>query len=413
MRGARYARSMPTWRPFPAVQPSAALDCGLAVLGTGLIAFAAWAPPRLAGSPIEGPLWLRAALPFLIGIPLLARRHRPLLVWSVIWAAVSLAALVAGEAPATLPVTIVLLIGSYSLAAYGTTRRALAGLVVTAAGLTVTARSGHEWPGQIVFGGYDVVAYASGVPVLVADILALWIVGVVVRVRREAAALAVRNQALDREAERAAAAERARIAREMHDIAAHHLSVVVLQAAAARAAGRPSLETLAKIEHSGRQALAETRQLLGVLRGPGRDVELFPQPGIAALSTLAARVSEAGLPVSLAVDGEAAQLPGVIDVSAYRIVQEALTNALKHAGRARARVRVHCASDAVTVEVQDDGLGAAGPVSEPGRHGLIGMRERVAVLGGELHAGPEPGGGFAVRATLPLSGCLAGNGGQA
>jgi signal transduction histidine kinase len=388
-------------------------DCGLAVLGTGLVAFAEWAPPRLAGSPIEGPLWLRAALPFLIGTPLLARRHRPLLVWSAIWAAVSLDALVAREAPATLPVTIVLLIGSYSLAAYGTTRRALAGLVVTAAGLAVAARSGHEWSGQIVIGGYDVVEYASGIPVLVADILALWVAGVFVRVRREAAALAVRNQALDREAERAVAAERARIAREMHDIAAHHLSVVVLQAAAARAAGRPSLETLAKIEHSGRQALAETRQLLGVLRGPGREVELFPQPGIAALPALAASVSEAGLPVSLAVDGEAGQLPGVIDVSAYRIVQEALTNALKHAGRARAWVRVRYAGDTVTIEVQDDGSGAAGPVSESGGHGLIGMRERVAVLGGELHAGPEPGGGFAVRATLPFSRCLAGDGGQA
>jgi signal transduction histidine kinase len=387
------------------------LDGGLAVLGTGLIAFAVWAPPWLAGPVIEGPLLLRAALP-LIAVPLLARRRRPLLMWSLIWAGVSLDALVAREAPATLGVTVVLLIGSYSLAAYGSSRRALAGLVVAAAGLAISASSGHEWSGHVVIGGYGVVEYASGVLVLVADILALWVVGMVVRVRRDAVALALRNEALDREAERAVVAERARIAREMHDIVAHHLSVVVLQAAGARAAGSPSLETLEKIEHSGRQALAETRRLLGVLRGPRHDIELFPQPGIAALPALVASVRKAGLSVSLAVDGERAQLPGAVDVSAYRIVQEALTNALKHAGPARARVRVHCAGDAVTIEVRDDGSGTTGTASEPGGHGLVGMRERAAVLGGELRAGPEPGGGFAVRATLPLGGWLVGDGGR-
>jgi signal transduction histidine kinase len=402
---------MPAWRPFTAVRPSVVLDRGLAVLGTGLIAFAAWAPAWLAGSPIGGPLLLRAALPFLLGVPLLARRRRPLLVWSLIWAGISIYTLVAREAPATLGVTVVLLVGSYSLAAYGSSRRALAGLVVGAAGVAIAMRSGQGWSGQVNVGGYEVVEYASGIPVLVADILALWVVGVVVRMRRDAAALAVRNEALDREAERAVAAERARIAREMHDIVAHHLSVVVLQAAGARAVGSPSLTTLEKIEDSGRQALAETRRLLGVLRGSGDEVERAPQPGIAALPALVASIREAGLPVSLAVDGERAQLPGAVDVSAYRIVQEALTNALKHAGPARARVSVHCSGDAVTIEVRDDGLGAAGTADEAGGHGLVGMRERVAVLGGELRAGPEPSGGYAVRAMLPLGGRLAGDGG--
>src|SRR5690348_11429509 len=283
VRGARYARYMPAWRPFTAVRPSVVLDRGLAVLGTGLIAFAAWSPAWLAGSPIGGPLLLRAALPFLLGVPLLARRRRPLLVWSLIWAGISLYTLVAREAPATLGVTVVLLVGSYSLAAYGSGRRALAGLVVGAAGVAISMRSGQGWSGQVNVGGYEVVEYASGIPVLVADVLALWVVGVVVRMRRHAAALAVRNEALDREAERAVAAERARIAREMHDIVAHHLSVVVLQAAGARAVGSPSLTTLEKIEDSGRQALAETRRLLGVLRGSGDEVERAPQPGIAAL----------------------------------------------------------------------------------------------------------------------------------
>jgi signal transduction histidine kinase len=404
---------MRTWRPFPAVRPSVVLDRGLAVFCTGLIAFAAWAPPWLAGSPIGGPLLLRAALPFLLGVPLLARRCRPLLVWSLIWAGISLDTLVAREAPATLGVTVVLLVGSYSLGAYGSGRRALLGLVVGAAGVAISVRSGHGWSGRVIVGGYGLVEYASGIPVLVADILALWVVGVVVRMRRDAAALAVRNEALDREAERAVAAERARIAREMHDIVAHHLSVVILQAAGARAAGSASLKTLEKIEDSGRQALAETRRLLGVLRGSRDEVELAPQPGIAALPALVAGIREAGLPVSLAVDGERGQLPGAVDVSAYRIVQEALTNALKHAGPARARVSVRCAAGAVTIEVRDDGPGAAGKAGEAGGHGLAGMRERVAVLGGELRAGPEPGGGYAVRAMLPLGGRLAGDSGQA
>ena len=392
-------------RPFPAVRPSVVLDSGLAVLGIGLIAFSAWAPPRLAGTPIEGPLLLRAALPLLIGLPLLARRRRPLLVWSLIWAGVTLAALVTGQAPATIGVTVVLLIASYSLGAYGSGRWALVGLMgfaVATVGIAISAMSVHGGWGYVVIGGYAVVEDASGIPVLLAELAALWGVGVVVHIRRDAAALAARNHALDRAADRVVVAERARIAREMHDIVAHHLSVVVLQAAGARAMGDPGLETLEKIEYSARQALVEMRRLLGVLRGPDDAVELAPQPGIAALSSLVASVQQAGLPVSLAMDGELTQLPGAVDVSTYRIVQESLTNTLKHAGPAHARVSVRRSSDAVTIEVRDDGSGPTDPASEAGGHGLIGMRERVAVLGGELHTGPEPNGGFAVRATLPL-----------
>jgi signal transduction histidine kinase len=248
------------------------------------------------------------------------------------------------------------------------------------------------------------VEHASGIPVLVADILALWVVGVVVRMRRAAAALAARNEALDREAERAVAAERARIAREMHDIVAHHLSVVVLQAAGARAVGSPSLRTLEKIEDSGRRALAETRRLLGVLRGSGNELELAPQPGIAALPALVASIREAGLPVSLAVDGERAQLPGAVDVSAYRIVQEALTNAVRHAGPTHARVRIGYRAGEVSIEVTDNGPRGQAPrpiARAGGGHGLIGMRERAALFGGTLEAGPYEGG-FRVRATLPV-----------
>jgi signal transduction histidine kinase len=406
-------RLMRVWRPTTAVRRSEALDAALALLGAGLIAFAAWAPSRVAGTALQGPLWLRAVLPFLLGVPLAVRRRCPLLVWALIWAGVCLAALVAREAPAVLGVTVVLLVGSYSLGAYGSNRRALVGLVVAVAGVAISTTSADGWSGQLVVGGYEVVEYASGIPVLVAGFFAFWVAGVVVGIRRDAAALAVRNEALDRAAERAGVAERARIAREMHDILAHHLSVVVLQAAGACAAGSPSLETLEKIEHSGRQALAETRRLLGVLRGPDDGVELAPQPGIAALPALMASVRQAGLPVSLAVDGERAQLPGAVDVSAYRIVQEALTNVLKHAGPARARVQIDCSRDAVAVEVRDDGSGVTGNASEAGGRGLLGIRERVAVLGGELRAGPESGGGFTVRATLPLGCRPAGDGGWA
>ena len=223
-----------------------------------------------------------------------------------------------------------------------------------------------------------------------------------VRARRQSVALAGRNAALQRQAEQAAAAERARIARELHDIVAHHLSVIVLQAAGARASGKAAGSALEKIENSGRQALAETRRLLGVLRDTDEETGLAPQPGISELDTLADSVRAAGLPVNLVIDGDPAAVPAAVDVSVYRIVQEALTNVLKHAGPARADVTIDCADEAVTIEVTDDGTREPGNRTPVGGHGLAGMRERVAIFGGELHAGPRPGGGFAVQARLPL-----------
>ena len=176
------------------------------------------------------------------------------------------------------------------------------------------------------------------------QLLAFWLAGVFVHARRRAASLAARSAALQRQAEQAAAAERARIARELHDIVAHHLSVIVLQAAGARASGKPAGATLEKIENSARQALDETRRLLGVLRDPDEEAGLAPQPGIGELDALAASVRAAGLPVNLVIDGDLAALPAAVDVSVYRIVQEALTNVLKHAGPARADVTIGCAT---------------------------------------------------------------------
>ena len=202
---------------------------------------------------------------------------------------------------------------------------------------------------------------------------------------------------------KATAAERTRIARELHDIVAHHLSVVVLQAAGARASGKAAEAALEKIEHSGRQALAETRRLLGVLRESAGETGLGPQPGVGELEALADSVRAAGLPVNLVISGESAALPAAVDVSVYRIVQEALTNVLKHAGPARADVTIGCARDTVTIEVTDNGTGEPGRPATADGHGLAGMRERVAIFGGDLRAGPRPGGGFAVRARLPLA----------
>jgi signal transduction histidine kinase len=178
--------------------------------------------------------------------------------------------------------------------------------------------------------------------------------------------------------------------------------VIVLQAAGARASGKSAEATLEKIENSARQALSETRRLLGVLRDPDEEIGLAPQPGIGDLAALATRVQAAGLPVHLVIDGDLAALPATVDVSVYRIVQEALTNVLKHAGPARAGVTIGCGQDAVIIEVTDDGIGEPGQQAPVDGHGLAGMRERAAVFGGELAAGPRPGGGYAVRARLPL-----------
>jgi signal transduction histidine kinase len=177
---------------------------------------------------------------------------------------------------------------------------------------------------------------------------------------------------------------------------------MVLQAAGARASGKPAASALQKIERSGREALTEMRRLLSVLREPRDEAGLYPQPGVGELPALAESVRAAGLTVDLIVDGDHGALPAAVDVSAYRIVQEALTNVLKHAGPAHAEVAVGCADGAVMIEVTDDGPGVAAG-GEAGGQGLTGMRERVAIFGGELRAGPLPGGGYAVRARLPFS----------
>jgi signal transduction histidine kinase len=378
-------------------------DAGMGIAAAGLTAVAVWGPSRLLGTPITGPWWRLALLPLLLGVPLVLRRRAPLLMWLAIWAGLALESRLVQFPLVGAEFTIVLFAAAYSLGAHTSLRRAVAGLVIST---PIIAEIGHQ--GRLGLAPSDLHGGSAAVLWLL-QLLAFWLVGVLIHARRQAASLAGRNAALQRQAEQAAAAERARIAGELHDIVSHHLSVMVLLAAGARASGKatgPALENLENIERSGRQALAENRRLLDVLRDTGEEAALAPQPGICELGALAASVRAAGLPVSLVIDGDPAAVPAAVDVSVYRIVQEALTNVLKHAGRARADVTIGCAAEAVTIEITDDGTGESGDQAPAGGHGLAGMRQRAAIFGGELHAGPRPGGGFAVRARLPLGDAL-------
>jgi signal transduction histidine kinase len=207
-------------------------------------------------------------------------------------------------------------------------------------------------------------------------------------------------------ADRASAAERARIARELHDVVAHSVSVMVVQASGVRRLLHDDQtrerEALLSVEQIGRQALSEMRRMLGVMRAGETEpaATLAPQPGLEHLDRLIEQVEEAGLPVRLHVEGDRIQLSPGVDLSAYRIVQEGLTNALKHAHGAEADVFVRYVGDGVELSIEDNGPGLAN--GEAMGHGLVGMRERVALFGGTLEAGERPGGGFVLRAKLPV-----------
>jgi signal transduction histidine kinase len=302
----------------------------------------------------------------------------------------------------------VALIALYSAGRYAVDDRwgpvgvAAAIVVVNLDGLTDPA----PW-GETVFGG---------VAMFVA-----WYVGRRLRLRSERAAQLLREQAA--EAHRIVTEERTRIARELHDVVAHRVSLMTVQAGAAKAVAAQdpegALRAMGAVEQAGRQALEELRHLLGVLR-PETDLDgLGPQPGLAELPRLVDQVRGAGVGVSLAIDGVPAELPARVDLFAYRIVQEALTNVLKHAGPgAHTEVRLGTDRSGIVIEVVDDGHSNKGPESASGRqladsvrqhrwatgHGIVGMQERALLLGGTLEAEPGPGGGFRVVAHLPTGG---------
>jgi signal transduction histidine kinase len=207
-------------------------------------------------------------------------------------------------------------------------------------------------------------------------------------------------------AQRAVAEERARIARELHDVIAHSVSVMTVQAGAVRRLLQPGQErerlALEAIESTGREALTEMRRLVGLLRRQGTMPDFAPQPSMRAVDLLVGTVREAGLPVELAVEGEPRELAPGVDLAAYRVIQEALTNALKYAGPARAWVTVRWREDEIEVEIANDGRSET--AGDGTGHGLVGLRERVALVGGAIDSGPRPGGGFVVTARLPHRG---------
>lgn len=239
----------------------------------------------------------------------------------------------------------------------------------------------------------------------------VWLGASIVQARAARADAAEERAAIaERERESAArlavAEERARIARELHDVVAHSVSVMVLQVGAVRTGLPASLdkdaEVLRGVEETGRTALTEMRRLLGAMRHEGDDAELAPQPGLDDLGTLIEDFARSGLPVDLKIEGVRRPLPRAIDLSAYRIVQEGLTNSLRHANASRANVTILYGEDDVRIEVRDDGIGEVAN-KRPG-FGLVGINERVKIFGGEMEAGPSRTGGFVLRARLPLGG---------
>jgi signal transduction histidine kinase len=321
-------------------------------------------------------------------LPLLWRRQRPVeVVVAVTAVAVTTAAL--GPWPLPFPLGVAL----YTLAARPGGRGARSvGVASIAAMTTALAVTGYSQFGDLAS---RVVFLAAG-----------WLLGDSIRSRR-AYILEIEEKAerLERERElqgrRAAAEEQARIARELHDVVAHALSVIVVQAAAAddvfEVEPHRVREPIRAIEHAARSALGDLRRVLGILHG---GAEYEPQPGLARLDALVEQVRATGLEIALEVEGAPRPLPAAVDLSAYRIVQEALTNTLKHAGAAHATVRVRYGSQ-LDLEIRDDGSGAANGNGNGGS-GLIGMRERVTVLGGSVDTGPRPGGGYRVSARIPI-----------
>ena len=359
----------------------------------------------LLGDPTSeerAPDALASLLFVLAAVPLAWRRTRPFpVLWVTGIAALVYESLDYPESPLN---ALSLLIAIYAVAAYGARRQAVIGGLFAALAIAL-----------ILWANWDPDANVAGAIANYVIFSTAWVAGDNVRQRRERVR-ALEERALlaeaskEEEAIRAVAAERTRIARELHDVVAHSVSVMVVQAGAARRMLQRedpdparAIEALDAVETTGRESLNELRRLLGVLRkDDDRSFGRAPQPSIAFVDSLVEQSREAGLDVSLVIEGEPAPLTAGVDLTAYRIVQEALTNALKHAGpAAHADVHVCYADGMLEILVVDDGRGRDADLPSGG-HGLVGMRERVNLFGGQLVVGNRPGGGFQVRASLPL-----------
>lgn len=326
----------------------------------------------------------------LTALPLAVRRLYPIMVWLVIVAAIF--ALRHDQVPPVAFATTVF--AAYSAMVYSRYRNLAIGavLVITLAATATFADTLPRFPGRFTALLAIVPAAAAGLGIRE------------LRRRLNDSAARLRRATEEHEAatRRAIEVERARIAGELHDVVTHNVSVMVVQAGAARSvlASSPAEaeEALLAVEAGGRTAMAELRNLLGLLSPSGDEVALRPQPGLGELDTLIGRVSAAGLPVQLQVSGTPRPLAPGADLAAYRVVQEALTNVLRHAGQAATSVIIRWGEQLV-ITVSDNGCGANGG-GVPGR-GLLGLAERLSLYGGELDAGPRPGGGWQVRAVVP------------
>lgn len=287
------------------------------------------------------------------------------------------------------------IVASHAVGAYPRLPEAIAGLALVLVYFAVGAALDDQQVGDVLF-----------VWILFGGI---WTVGRLLERRTNEAARLERHAAIleqDREqsAREAIAEERARIARELHDIVAHGVSTMVLQVGGVRrrltAEQTAELEVLMNVEETGRRSLAEMHRMLGIMRQADNGNLLTPQPGLGRLDELAESMRAAGLPVEVRMEGDPVELPSGLDLSAFRIIQEALTNTLKHAGPAHASVTVAYRPDALELEVVDDGAGSRN--GDVGGHGLVGMRERVALFDGRLDTGARPDGGYRVHAQLPL-----------
>jgi signal transduction histidine kinase len=343
-----------------------------------------------------GPKSIAVPATAVAGLALSFRRRAPLLTVAAVLGAIAAESLLGVSLQKPDAPLLMALVAVYTAGAYLPLRDAVAGLALAIAGI------GASFAGSSTNGHSD-FAFTSVV------VTAGWLVGRGMHGRvTQTAALAERTQRLEQEAEaeRAAAIaeERRRIARDLHDVIAHSVSVMVVQAGAAEdlldrdPAG--VREPIRAVQETGRGALVEISRLLGLLREDGAELGLAPQPRLDELPELVAQTEAAGLPVDLRIEGTPRPLPLGVDLSVYRIAQEALTNARRHSGGARAQVVLHYNDDTVELAVENDGVASAN--GHRGGHGLIGMRERVAVFGGTLEAGPSPEGGFRVVARLPL-----------
>ncbi|ABL79477.1 histidine kinase, dimerisation and phosphoacceptor region (plasmid) [Nocardioides sp. JS614] len=338
---------------------------------------------------LSGPRWAYLTTSCLMTTPLAWRRNAPLTSLTIVMTGLAVQELLVDPAPTMDDALIPLLISAFSVAAYGT--RTTAGL-----GLGISLGAGAIWVGiDDIF--FPVVAFSGA-----------WLAGRLVHHLQQQSLMA-RNYAEALERERAAttraalAEERTRIARELHDVVSHTLGVMVVQAGGERlhaAPGSGAHTALASIEESGRLAMEQMRRLLSMLREEADTRSLVPQPGLTQLDELTESVRATGLDVSLLVTGDPHPIGPDLDVSAFRIVQEALTNTVRHSGATRAEIHLDWASNSLRIEVSDNGRGPS-PTPTPEGHGLLGMRERVNLFGGVLSTGRSNLGGYRLMAQLP------------